>query len=105
MKPFVALLCSLFFIVACSGQASKANSAKDLAVIAYYSGDAATIESFDVTKLTHIIFSFCHLRGNRLSVDDAGDTATIQKLVSLKQKNPQLKIMLSLGGWGGCKTC
>lgn len=26
-------------------------------------------------------------------------------MVSLKKKMPSLKIILSLGGWGGCKTC
>jgi chitinase len=26
-------------------------------------------------------------------------------MISLKTINPQLKVMLSLGGWGGCETC
>jgi len=76
-----------------------------LAVIGYYAGRNTAIDSFPTEKLTHIIFSFCHLRDNRLSVNNANDTATIRHLVSLKQKNPGLKVILSLGGWGGCKTC
>lgn len=75
------------------------------AVIAYYAGNAQRIDSFEVEKLTHMIYSFCHLKGNRLNVDDAGDTLTIQKMVKLKMRNPKLKILLSLGGWGGCKMC
>lgn len=74
-------------------------------VIGYYSGNASQIDRYPVDKLTHIIYSFCHLKGNRLNVDDQGDTLTIQKLVSLKSKHPQLKVLLSLGGWGGCETC
>lgn len=75
------------------------------AVIGYYAGKNALLDSFATEKLTHIIFSFCHLKGNLLSVNNANDTATIQHMVSLKSKNPRLKVILSLGGWGGCKTC
>lgn len=74
-------------------------------VIAYYAGNAEGIDSFEVEKLSHIIFSFCHLKEDRLSVDNARDTATIEKLVSLKKRNQDLKILLSLGGWGGCESC
>lgn len=79
---------------------------KDLAVIAYYAGKRpAQVDSFSVEKLTHVIYSFCHLKGNKLSVDNGIDSAMILKLVGLKQRNPNLKVLLSLGGWGGCETC
>jgi chitinase len=78
---------------------------KKMAVIGYYAGRNTAVDSFETNKLTHIIFSFCHLKGNRLNVNNAGDTLTIRRLVALKTKNPGLKVILSLGGWGGCKTC
>jgi chitinase len=77
---------------------------KDISIIAYYVG-GQNPDSFAIEKLTHIIFSFGHLKGNQFSIDDARDSAMIQKLVSFKARNPQLKVMLSLGGWGGCETC
>src|SRR3954468_15576442 len=78
---------------------------RPLAVIAYYAGNAQQADSFAVEKLSHIIFSFCHLNGNRLHARNARDTSVIQKLVSLKERNPAMKVLLSLGGWGGCETC
>jgi chitinase len=101
---FLATVAALFI----SGFASTSNRSagkNDFAVIAYYSGRASEVDKYPIEKLTHIIYSFLHLQGNRLAVDDADDDSTIQHLVSLKAKYPHLKVMLALGGWGGCKTC
>lgn len=76
-----------------------------LNVIAYYSGGPENAERIAAEKLTHIIFSFGHLKGNTFHIGSKRDSTTIQKLVLLKKKNPDLKIILSLGGWGGCATC
>lgn len=77
----------------------------DFAIIAYYAGDNKAIDAYPVEKLTHIIYSFCHLKGNQLAVDNVQDSLTIRHLVGLKARNPKLKVYLSLGGWGGCKSC
>lgn len=91
-----------FFIIDPS-QAQPAGR-QQLAVIAYYSGNAADIEQYALKKLTHIIYSFAHLKGNRLHVS-AASGAILKKLVSLKKRYPSLKISLAFGGWGGCQTC
>ena len=102
----------LFLLVLLSTESMQAQLGKMTAgkrkkaeVIAYYAGDPATMDSFPVEKLTQIIFSFCHLKGNRLSVSNARDSTTIRNLVRLKKRNPGLKVLLSMGGWGGCLTC
>jgi chitinase len=92
-------------IVLCSLTGHAQTYPKNIAVIGYYAGDANSVNAYPVEKLTHIIFSFCHLQGNRLWVRNQKDTATIQALVALKQRNASLKVILSLGGWGGCETC
>lgn len=63
------------------------------------------VDSFPIEKLTHIIFSFAHLKGNELHINNARDTATIQAMIKLKSRNPKLKVLISLGGWSGCATC
>jgi chitinase len=78
---------------------------KKMDIIAYYTGDDKLINEYEVNKLNQIIFSFCHLKDGKLSVDSPKDSTTIKHLVSLKATNPQLKIILSLGGWGGCEPC
>ncbi|WP_276503461.1 glycoside hydrolase family 18 protein [Terrimonas pollutisoli] len=108
MKKIVYWLTALMFIslfLFAFIKNSPGDDRNELAVIAYYSGDNTTIDNYPVEKLTHIIYSFCHLKGNRLNVDNKGDSATIRKLVSLKKKNTKLKVLLSLGGWGGCEFC
>jgi chitinase len=74
-------------------------------ILSYYSGPVEALDNYDVNQMTHIIFCFGRLNGNRFSIRSARDTAIIEKMVSLKSKNPDLKVLLSLGGWGGCKTC
>lgn len=74
-------------------------------VIAYYSGSPTALDSFDVKKMDEIIFSFGRLQGNQFHIRNLRDTMTIQKMIALKSINPSLKVVLSLGGWGGCETC
>jgi len=101
MRTFI--LCLLFAFSFKTGV--FAQKVSDFAVIAYYMGDAQQIDRYQVGQLTHIIYSFCHLKEGKLHVDDAKDSLTIMHLVDLKQAHPKLKIMLSLGGWGGCAPC
>ncbi|WP_281232477.1 glycoside hydrolase family 18 protein [Flavobacterium gelatinilyticum] len=92
--------------LACFGLSNTfAQKNKKMDIIAYYTGDSKLIDEYEINKLNQIIFSFCHLKDGKLSVDSAKDSVTIKHLVSLKSKNPQLKIVLSLGGWGGCEPC
>ncbi|MBS1496687.1 MAG: glycoside hydrolase family 18 protein [Bacteroidetes bacterium] len=98
---FIAIAC----IVVSTAAYCQKKSNKNFAVIAYYTGNNTMIDSFPVEKLTHIIYSFAHLSGDSISLRNNKDSITLQHLVALKERNPKLKIMISLGGWGGCATC
>lgn len=74
-------------------------------IIAYYTGNGKIINEYPVNKLTHIIYSFLHLQNDTLSFRNQEQRLIVEELVVLKKKNPQLKIMVSIGGWGGCAPC
>jgi chitinase len=103
---FKILFATLFLITCFTSKPIFSQSVtKPMAIIAYYMGDGTDIANYKTDQLTHIIFSFLHLKGNSLAVDNANDSLAITRLVALKKTNPKLKIIISLGGWGGCKTC
>ncbi len=97
----IGLSCSALYTRAQAPAPQAANPA----VMAYYATKTFDLDSFATGKLTHIIFSFCHLRDNKMVVSSAYDSVIIRRMVGLKSLNPRLKVILSLGGWGGCRTC
>ena len=107
MKPtilsrFVLILLMLIAFVPSATYSQPQNNIK---VLSYYAGPADALDNFNANEMTHIIYCFGHLNGNRFHIRSARDTAVILKMMSLKSKNPDLKVLVSLGGWGGCKTC
>ncbi|MGY3052834.1 chitinase [Pedobacter sp. UYEF25] len=74
-------------------------------VIAYDKSSNTVIDSFPVEKITHLIYSFVHLKGDSMQIGTAKDSLIIKQMIAVKKRNPDLKVMLALGGWGGCATC
>jgi chitinase len=82
------------------------NSNKAYMVVAYVAGyrdfDFSTI---DVSGITHINYAFGNIRDGEAVFDTTkidGKNLTpvdIEKLHGLKSKNPELKILVSIGGW------
>ncbi|WP_238582393.1 glycoside hydrolase family 18 protein [Cellvibrio sp. OA-2007] len=112
MKLFISIFSTVIFAIllsACSApqtaQSSIEENRSSSKIIAYYMGDGSDLQRYNFNQMTHIIYSFLHLNGNELSFDGDQDKQALQRLVALKQQYPHLKVMLSLGGWGGCETC
>ncbi|AHF14066.1 glycoside hydrolase family 18 protein [Niabella soli] len=83
-----------------------ASAQKNYKTVAYYSGDSATLIQYDFSHITHLIYGFGHLDSlGRFAIFKAKDTAVLRGFQIVKSQHPQLKIMIALGGWGGCRPC
>jgi chitinase len=85
--------------------AAPARIQQEFRIIGYYKGSPGDVPNYAYEKLTHVIFCFTQLEGNRIAFEDSAGERTLQLLVNEKKKHPGLKVMVSLGGWDGCKTC
>ena len=54
----------------------------------------------DVEKLTAINYAFAHVVDGRVVLDHPGAGDFLRRLRALKSRNPKLKILVSVGGWG-----
>ena len=113
LKPFLLPALLLVPLLSCNRLASENPETsssrvlpdKDFNIIAYYTPSTGEIDPATVQQLDQIIYSFLHLKDNRLHLEEEGDINSLAYLTSLKQQNPDLKVLVSLGGWGGCETC
>lgn len=78
--------------------------AQQPALIGYYAGDGRNLEEHRIEQLTHLIWCFGHVRNDSMVIAPS-QAPIIARMVKLKARNPDLKVLLSLGGWGGCANC
>lgn len=111
------LLIAIIFISSCISSTKKeatkkaiVSTHKSYMVVAYVAGfrnfDFTTI---DVSGITHINYAFANIRDGEAVFDTTkidGKRLTpkdIEALNSLKSKNPNLKVLVSVGGWSWSK--
>lgn len=100
-KNLAVCICSSILLLFANG----ATAQKKFTVFGYYAGRPTMIDSFPVEKLTHLCFSFTHLKGSTISLSNKRDSLALQACVALKKRNPAMKVIVSMGGWTGCYSC
>ena len=76
-------------------------------VIAYVGGFRGLVDtdSINVWRLSHINYAFVDVKDNRAWLhNEATDTINLRKLSELKKQKPDIKILISLGGWSWSKN-
>lgn len=106
----ILILISISFVgckeeKAALAEAEQLEQDSNFKIIAYYTPSTGNIDEETVKQLDQIIFSFLHLEGNEISFSVPEDKSSLRYLTSLKEQNPDLEVLISLGGWGGCETC
>ena len=58
-------------------------------------------ETIDAAKLTHLCYAFAHVKDGRVAPSgDADALVRLSWVRRLKALHPQLKVLISVGGWG-----
>ncbi|MCI0522414.1 MAG: glycoside hydrolase family 18 protein [Bacteroidales bacterium] len=100
----LTLLSALSFLLVSCGSPSEKN---DYMVVGYVAGYRDfDFSKIDASKLSHINYAFANIIDGRVQfdtakIDDTGlNIEDIRRLIDLKKVNPDLKVLVSVGGWG-----
>lgn len=97
------LLCLSLCIIFCTSCATIAQHESKPVIIGYvggFNGNIVQASSIDAKRLSHINYAFIDVKDNRAWLhNEKTDTVNFRKLNELKKINPDLKIMISIGGW------
>jgi chitinase len=101
---FLSTQCLLFILGFLSGPALLARTGAVAAkpvVVAYIFKRNDLIQPGEIAaeKLTRINYAFANLQGGRIVNGFTSDDQNLAALVSLKQENPSLTVLVSVGGW------
>lgn len=100
---FFLILTVTFFSCQNRKTEEEPSEAKEYKVIGYIAGwKGVDPEKIEADKLTHINYAFANVIDGVVIEGEgraAQDKDNLAKLMSLKSKNPDLKILISIGGW------
>ena len=107
MKKVFYSIGFLFCVITIAAPSYPVKSKTKPVIIGYVGGFRGLIatDSIDVGRLSHINYAFIDIKDNRAWLhNEATDTINLRKLSELKKINPDLKILISVGGWTWSKN-
>ena len=110
LLTIIFALVFIFTITLCKAEAqssleSHINQENTYKVVGYVAGwrNDWSSDNIDAAKLTHINYAFADIVDGKIASYLDNDEANFEVLNSLKQDNPNLKILISVGGWSRSK--
>lgn len=100
-KITFSIFTSLLLTVLLSGcDSTKTTNQDSQILLGYVAGwTGMEMEKVDATKLTHINYAFANIVDGRVKFELDHDSLFLSQLVAKKADNPDLKILVSIGGW------
>jgi chitinase len=107
MKKTIFNISFLFFTTVMIAPSYFIKAKTKPVIIGYVGGFRGLIatDSIDVWRLSHINYAFVDIKDNSAWLhNETTDTVNLRKLSELKRINPDLKILISIGGWTWSKN-
>lgn len=105
VNSFLLVIVIIFLLSACGQQVMRTepSASSDISIIAYIAGWYHPLEpsTIPVHQLTHIAYAFALIKDGRIAENHPNDAINYKILADLKQRNNNLRILISIGGWAG----
>lgn len=91
---------ALLALLACLAGCAAGPRQREFRVVAYVAGWSMPA-AIPAAKLTHVNFAFAKIDGEgRVGFERPDFAGALASLVALRQANPRLRVIISIGGWG-----